>query len=123
MVVCIVIVLWKVNIPLPLAVREITWKERVKRIDFLGALAMIVAVTSLLLPISLKTEQDLPWSHPIVWVPLILSGVSFTVFGYSQAYWSTHPIMPWRIIRQRTPLYVSLASAFVLSPFGKSEFD
>ena len=123
MTACIGVVLWKVNIPLPPAVREITWKERVKRIDFLGALMMIVAITSLLLPISLKTSQDLPWSHPLIWSLLALSGVSLVVFGYSQAFWSSHPIMPWRIIRQKTPLFVSLSSACVLMSFGNYEID
>jgi hypothetical protein len=111
MIACIGIVLWKVNIPLPPAVREMTWLERVKRIDYLGAITMVVAVTSLLLPISYKASEDKPWSHPLVWGLLIISGGSFVVFGYAQAYWSSHPIMPWRIIKQRTPLFVSLASA------------
>jgi len=114
MVVCIFIVLWKVDIPLPLAVREITWIERVQRIDFMGAFTMIVAVTSLLLPVSLKSSQDMGWTHPLVWGLLIISGLSFIAFGYTQAYWSTHPIMPWRIIRQKTPLFVSLTSFFLL---------
>ena|ERR1700754_4857811 len=114
MLACIGIILWKVDIPLPPAIREITWVERVKRIDFLGALTMIVAVTSLLLPISLKTSQDLSWSHPLIWCLLAISAISFVAFGYGQAFWSTHPIMPWRIIRQRTPLFVSLTSLYVV---------
>jgi hypothetical protein len=111
MVACIAIVLWKVNIPLPPAVREMTWLERVKRIDFLGAFTVVMAVTSLLFPINYKTSEDKPWTHPLVLGPLIISGGSFVAFGYPQAYWSSHPIMPWRIIKQRTPLFVSLASA------------
>src|ERR1700744_4509455 len=59
MVVCVLVVLWKVNIPLPPAIREITWIERVKRIDFLGAFTMVVAVTCLLLPVSMKSSQDI----------------------------------------------------------------
>jgi len=84
--------------------------EKLQRIDMLGSVTLVGAVGLFLLGFSLKTTEELAWSHPLI-VSLfgssIISGLGFI---YVEKYWAPYPVMPLRLMTQRTPLAVSVSN-------------
>ncbi|KIJ56179.1 hypothetical protein M422DRAFT_57657 [Sphaerobolus stellatus SS14] len=107
------IVALKVNIQLPAEIHSIPIRERLRRIDWLGSLTLVTTVGCLLLGLSLKTTEDIPWSHPLVWGFLIASSISLMLFIWVEAYWSPAPVMPLRLLKQRTPMAVAISNFLV----------
>ncbi|KAF9221873.1 vacuolar amino acid permease [Gyrodon lividus] len=100
----------KVNIKLPDAIENEGASSKLRRIDFLGSFTLVIAVAGMLLGFSLKTTEELPWSHPLIWALFIVSAIFWMAFVYVEARWAPYPVMPLRLITQRTPLAVSLAN-------------
>lgn len=113
MVISFIIVSWKVNVPLPSGVRETSLQEKLRRIDYLGAFTLVTFVGCLLLPLALKNTEELPWKHPLIWSLFLVSGVALVGFVLAEAKWSAYPVLPLRLIRQRTPLSVALVNLYV----------
>lgn len=105
--------IWKVNIRLPDEVRNRSTYDKVQRIDFLGSSTLVGTVGSLLLGFSLKSTEELPWSHPLIWGLFIASAVCCVGFVYVETNVSPYPVMPMRLITRRTPLFVSLSNLYV----------
>jgi hypothetical protein len=112
MVISFIIISWKVNIPLPLDVADSTAYQKLRRIDFMGAIFLVMAITSLLLPLSMKNSEDLAWRHPLIYGPLIASVVALVLFLLAEAKWSSYPVMPLGLITKRTPLFVALTNLY-----------
>ena len=107
-----VLVLVKVNLLLPEEVRALDSRTKLKRIDFLGSLTLVLTVGSLLLGLSLKSTEELAWSHPLIWGLISGSGVWGVIFVMVEIKIAAYPVMPIRLIKQRTPLAVSLTNLF-----------
>ncbi|KAJ8468186.1 hypothetical protein ONZ45_g6 [Pleurotus djamor] len=75
-----VLVALKVNIELPQEIQDEPVRQKLRRIDFLGSLTLVGAVGSLLLGLSLKSTEELPWSDPLIWGLLLGSLVWGTIF-------------------------------------------
>jgi uncharacterized membrane protein len=103
-----VLVAIKVNIPLPDEVAKQPMRDRLRRIDYLGSLTLVATIGSLLLGISLKSTEELAWSHPLISGLLSTSVISAVCFILVEKYWAPFPVMPLRLISRRTPLAVSL---------------
>lgn len=121
-----VVVALKVNIKLSDEIESQSFAQKVKKIDFVGSFTLVGSVGCMLLGFSLKAAEDIPWNSSRI-VGLFLASAIFTVtFVLSQKYWAAYPVMPLRLISQRTPLAVSLAnlfasmSAFSMVRLGKS---
>lgn len=112
LLVSFILIVVKVDIPLPPAVRSLSVRTKLRRIDYLGSLTLILTIISLLLGLSLKSTEELPWSHPVVWGLITASGVWATCFAIVEAKVAVYPVMPLRLIKMRTPLAVSLANFF-----------
>lgn len=80
--------------------------------DFLGSFTLAGTVGALLLGVSLKESAALPWASPIVWGLLVASGVLMIVFVTIEAKIAVSPVLPLRLITQRTPLAVCLSNFF-----------
>ncbi|KAI9001206.1 vacuolar amino acid permease [Trametes punicea] len=107
-----VLVALKVSIRLPDEVQSQSIRAKLRRIDVLGSFTLVGAVGCLLLGLSLKSTEELPWSHPLIW-GLLLASVVFTVaFVRVETSFSPYPVMPMRLMKQRTPLFVSLSNFF-----------
>ncbi|KAG1791362.1 vacuolar amino acid permease [Suillus plorans] len=100
----------KVNIKLPNEIETQSTYSKLQRIDFMGSFTLVGAVAGLLLGFSLKTTEELPWSHPLIWGVFCTSAVFWVAFILVEAYWAPYPVMPLRLITQRTPLAISLAN-------------
>jgi hypothetical protein len=103
-----VLVFIHVNIVLP--PNPLTPIQRLKRIDWLGSLTLLAFVAPLLAGFSLKATDDLLWRDARVWGPLVTSGVALLAFVFVEAKVSPEPVMPMRLILNRTPLAVSLTN-------------
>ena len=101
-------VLWKVNIPASAG----SILEKIKRIDFLGALTMVSAVTLLLLGLSMGGNQ-LPWDAPLVYGSIAGGAGLLVVFVLIEKYVAREPLLPLRVLFNRTPLFVSLTNWFM----------
>ncbi|KAG1874610.1 vacuolar amino acid permease [Suillus subalutaceus] len=100
----------KVNIKLPNEIETQSTYSKLQRIDFMGSFTLVGAVAGLLLGFSLKTTEELPWSHPLILGLFCTSAVFWVCFILVEAYWAPYPVMPLRLITQRTPLAISLAN-------------
>jgi len=104
------VVACKVNIPLSEETRQQSLSEKLRRIDGWGSLALVIAVGCALLGFSLKTSEELSWTHPVVYGLLTLSLVATVCFVIVEKYWAPYPVMPLRLITKRTPLAVSICN-------------
>lgn len=110
LVVSFVLVAVKVNIKLPSEIENQSIMDKMRRIDFLGSLTLVGTVGSLLLAFSLKSTEELPWSHPLIWGLFITSCISGVLFILVESRWAPYPVMPLRLITRRTPLAVSVGN-------------
>lgn len=86
---------------LKLPSRENThWKDKLRRIDFLGALVLVGAVLGFLL--GLDRGSNVSWSMPLTMISLSISVVLFAVFVLVEVYVATEPFAPGHIIFSRT---------------------
>ncbi|KAK0386239.1 hypothetical protein NLU13_6076 [Sarocladium strictum] len=80
-----------------------------KRVDVVGALLLVVAVSIQLLGLSLG-GNELPWGSPWVIAALVGSLVLFGVFIRVEATTSAIPIIPLRLLRGRLPIATQLTN-------------
>ncbi|KAJ8086430.1 hypothetical protein PM082_005253 [Marasmius tenuissimus] len=106
------LVTWKVNIKLPSEVQNLSLADKLRRIDSLGSLTLVGTVGTLLLGFSLKTTEELPWSHPLIYGLFIASLVCGALFVFVETKLAAFPVMPLRLVKQRTPLAVALSNLF-----------
>ena len=93
---------------LPSEVQSLPLKEKLLRIDFGGSITLVIMVGSLLLGFSLKTTEEMPWSSPLIAGLFVTSAVFAVAFLVVEKYWAHSPVMPLRLLKQRTALAVSL---------------
>ncbi|KAF9469059.1 vacuolar amino acid permease [Collybia nuda] len=104
------VVATKVNIKLPFEVQNQSIADKLHRIDIIGSLTLVGTVGCLLLGFSLKTSEELPWSHPLISGLFFASVISCVLFIWVEKYWAPYPVMPLRLMTQRTPLAVSISN-------------
>lgn len=105
-------VTWKVNIQLPSDVQDQPLHEKLRRIDVLGSFTLVGTVGCLLLGFSLKTTEEIAWSHPLIYGLFVASFICGVLFIFVEKYWAPFPVMPLRLITRRTPFAVSLSNLF-----------
>ncbi|KUJ07648.1 MFS general substrate transporter [Mollisia scopiformis] len=106
----IAIVIWTVKIPSTSI--GLTLRQKLERLDFLGALFLVSAITCLML--ALQWGGILyPWSYPSVWGCLLGFGSIIILFILSQAYLKERAMIQGRIINQRTVISSSLYIIFL----------
>ncbi|KAL8723512.1 MAG: hypothetical protein Q9225_000245, partial [Loekoesia sp. 1 TL-2023] len=101
-----ILVFFTVHIPIKHSDQSI-WK----RIDFLGALTLVIALVLLLLGIN-SGGNIVPWTHPLVLVSLPLSAVFLLIFIYVEASYASEPVIPVRLLLDRTVLSACLTNWF-----------
>ncbi|KAL8715818.1 MAG: hypothetical protein Q9220_000485 [cf. Caloplaca sp. 1 TL-2023] len=101
-----ILIFFTVRIPVKSSDRS-TWK----RIDFLGAVTLIVTLMLLLLGIN-SGGNVVPWNHPLVFVTLVLSALFLLLFIYIEANHASEPVIPVRLLLDRTVLSACLTNWF-----------
>ncbi|KAF8313421.1 MFS general substrate transporter [Clavulina sp. PMI_390] len=112
-----IMIILKVNVTF--AAKPMTFREKLARIDWLGSFTLVAFVGCFLVAVTLHTAEEMPWSTPIVWGLLLISAVSGVAFVLVEAFVTAEPIMPLRLLKQRTPLGVALSN-FLISVTGFS---
>ncbi|MCJ1240294.1 hypothetical protein MMC14_008294 [Varicellaria rhodocarpa] len=91
-------------------VESSSWKAKLRRIDFLGAFALVCAIFTLLL--GLDRGSNVSWSTAICLVPLCLSLPLFAVFILVEQKYATEPFAPKRIWLSRSLFACYLCNFF-----------
>jgi MFS family permease len=104
---------------------ERTWKSKLRRIDYMGSLTLVLAVGSLLLSLSFKTSstkttgEDYKWSDTLIWTLLLGSATSAILFLLVEAKYAFEPILPLSLLTRRTPAFIALTNLLMpLSQFS-----
>lgn len=85
------------------------WKEKVLKIDFLGALVLIVAVTGFL--VGLDRGSNVSWNDRFTIAGLCCTPL-FVVFLLVEGYVASHPFAPFRIILNKSLFACYLCNFF-----------
>ena len=83
-----------------------------KRIDFLGAGTLITTLVLLLVGLN-SGGNVVPWNHPLVYTTLSLSLVSLLVFIYIESSHASEPVIPVKLLLNRTVLAACLTNWFL----------
>ncbi|KAJ5492551.1 hypothetical protein N7539_001297 [Penicillium diatomitis] len=76
------------------------WKDKLRRVDFLGAIILVGAVLGFLL--GLDRGSNVSWSLPLTIISLSVSVVLFIAFILVEVYYAAEPFAPGHIIFSRT---------------------
>ncbi|KAH9939440.1 MFS general substrate transporter [Amylocystis lapponica] len=87
-------------------------KEVLKRIDYGGSATLLGAVLSVLIFLSTHFSEELPWSAPAVYVPLILAGVFALAFVAVELHIAPEPMLAPGLLTERIPVLVGLSNFF-----------
>ncbi|RAK77293.1 MFS multidrug transporter [Aspergillus fijiensis CBS 313.89] len=91
---------------------------KLKRVDFLGAVTLVTTLVLFLLGLNTGGNQ-LPWTHPLILVSLPLAAVSFALFLYIEAKIASEPVIPVRLLLDRTVFSACLTNWFgTMTVFG-----
>lgn len=102
-----IIIFFTVNIPV-----KHSSKSALKRIDFLGAAALIT--TLILLLVGLNSGGNVvPWNHPLIYTTLPLSFISLLFFIYIEIQHASEPVIPVKLLLDRTVLAACLTNWFL----------
>lgn len=108
-----ILVAWKVNIPV-----KNSDKSRIKRVDFLGAITLVLTMVTLLLGLNTGGNQ-LPWTHPLVLISFPISAIFLGLFIYIEARVAAEPIIPIKLLLDRTVASACLTNWFTtMAVFG-----
>ncbi|KAJ7500461.1 major facilitator superfamily domain-containing protein [Mycena galericulata] len=88
-------------------------KDVLKRIDYFGSLTLLISVGSLLVFLSTRYNESLPWSDARVIAPLVLGIVFFFAFFVVEIYIAPEPVMAPFMLRQKIPVLVSASNFLV----------
>jgi MFS family permease len=85
------------------------WKEKIKRVDFLGAIILILAVFGLL--VGLDRGSNVSWSNPVT-IAGLASTPLFIVFVLVEKFVAANPFAPGRIIFNKSLFACYLCNFF-----------
>lgn len=88
-----------------------TEKGALERIDFLGALTLILTLVLLLLGVN-SGGNIVPWTHPLVLTTIPLSVVFLGIFIYIEKAHAVEPIIPVHLMLDRTVISACLTNWF-----------
>ena len=80
------------------------------RIDFAGSASLAVTISTFILAIDMGGQQ-LPWSHPYIWILFGCSAFFGALFLIIEAYVAHEPILQLRLLVQRDMITTNMLSA------------
>lgn len=86
-------------------------KSKLSRVDFLGAFTLTITLVLLLLGLN-SGGNVVPWTHPLVLASLPLSMASLAAFIYIEAYIASEPVIPVKLLLNRTVAAACLCNWF-----------
>ncbi|PYI05480.1 MFS general substrate transporter [Aspergillus sclerotiicarbonarius CBS 121057] len=108
-------ILVAVTVRVPVKTSE---NAKLKRVDFLGALTLVISLVLLLLGLNTGGNQ-VSWTHPLILTSLPLAAVFFGLFIYIEANIASEPVIPVRLLLDRTVFSACLTNWFsTMAVFG-----
>lgn len=102
-----IMVSFTVNIPV-----KYSSKSALKRIDFLGAAALITTLVLLLVGLN-SGGNVVPWNHPLIYTTLSLFFIFLLLFIYIESKVASEPVIPVKLLLNRTVLAACLTNWFL----------
>ena len=102
-VLCILLTWYGFSDPVGNPDNDLPWKEKLNRLDPLGTLLIVPAITCFLMALQWGGIKY-GWNNWRIILLLVLFGVLFTVFGYAQHRRGEAASLPTRIVKQRSIL-------------------
>lgn len=87
-------------------------KSALKRIDFLGAAALITTLVLLLVGLN-SGGNVVPWNHPLIYTTLPVSFISLLLFIFIENNYASEPVIPVKLLLDRTVLAACLTNWFL----------
>ncbi|KAJ7700682.1 major facilitator superfamily domain-containing protein [Mycena rosella] len=84
--------------------------EVLKRIDYFGSFTLLISVGSLLLFLSMRYNDALPWSDGWVFVPLTMAFVFILLFLIVEVFVASDPVMVPSMLHQKVPVLVGASN-------------
>ena len=100
-----------INLERPASSTAQSAKEKLARIDFIGAILLVSAVTCLILGLNIGGNTA-PWTDPLPIALMSAFAVLMIAFITCERLYAAEPIMPTTLLSRRTPLLTSLANFF-----------
>jgi hypothetical protein len=91
------------------------WREKLARIDFLGAFCLVLATFTLLL--GLDRGSNVGWSNTIAITCLATSVPMFAIFALVEMKWASHPFAPGHIIFEGSLIASYLCNFFAMAGY------
>ncbi|KAF9228964.1 vacuolar amino acid permease [Gyrodon lividus] len=88
-------------------------KDVLKRIDWGGSFTLLIAVGSFLVFLSMKFNEDYPWTDPWVIIPLAVAGALITVFVLVELLIAPEPVLAPFLLKQKVPVLVGISNFLV----------
>ncbi|KAF8121594.1 vacuolar amino acid permease [Boletus edulis] len=85
-------------------------KEVLSRVDFGGCITLFLTLGSSLTWLSMKFNEDLPWTDTQVIIPLTLSVVFLVLFLVIECMITPEPVLPPCLLREKVPVLVGLSN-------------
>ena len=98
-------------VPPTKAIEDEGVEDKWSRVDVRGSITLVIGVVLLLTGLN-SGGNTVPWSHPLILISLPLSVVFFVAFTYIEAYVALEPIIPVRLLLDRTVAAACLTSWF-----------
>ncbi|KAF2663551.1 vacuolar basic amino acid transporter 2 [Microthyrium microscopicum] len=92
---------------------ESHWKEKIKRVDFLGAAILLAAVTALL--VGLDRGSNVSWTNTTTIICISIAIPLFVVFILVEIYVASEPFAPGHIMLERSLVAAYLCNFFSFS--------
>ncbi|THH21457.1 hypothetical protein EW146_g100 [Bondarzewia mesenterica] len=88
-------------------------KDVLKRIDYGGSASLLGAVLSFLIFLSMRYNEEYPWSDRSVIVPFVLSFVFFILFVIFELRFSKEPMLAPFLLKQKIPVLTGINNFLV----------
>lgn len=95
---------------------ELTWKQKLWRIDYLGSSVLGLSVGTLLLGVALKTAgskangDEFEWTDPLILGLLITFVISTIAFIGIEGWYAEEPVLPLSLLSRATPASVAISN-------------
>ncbi|KAM0747715.1 MFS general substrate transporter [Meredithblackwellia eburnea MCA 4105] len=88
-------------------------REIIRRIDYLGSLGLFTMVLSSIVGLSLKYNEDYPWSSSKVILCVVGTVAGLAFFIVVELLWAVEPVLPIWMLTLRIPFIVGISTIFI----------
>ncbi|KAH8548049.1 major facilitator superfamily domain-containing protein [Umbelopsis sp. PMI_123] len=102
-----IIIIFFLHSPAP----EGTTKEKLKRVDYLGTILVLLFTTLFLIAMNFG-GQTFPWSSPAVIVPLVFTVIFIVALCWVESRYAKEPLMPPRLFKNQSVVAIMCTNFF-----------